>query len=54
MRIFKIKTDGKFDEFSQTHFQLDHEEAVLENWLENNSNDIYNGPAFSDQKRIAK
>jgi hypothetical protein len=40
MRIFKIMADGKFDEFSQTHFPLHHEEAVLEDWLENNSNDI--------------
>jgi hypothetical protein len=40
MRIFSIKEDGKFEEFSQTHFHVDHEEAVLENWLESNSDDI--------------
>lgn len=40
MRIFNIKEDGKFDEFSQTHFHVDHEESVLENWLESNSDDI--------------
>lgn len=40
MRIFSIKDDGKFEEFSQTHFHANHEESVLENWLENNSNDI--------------
>ena len=40
MRIFSIKEDGKFEEFSQTHFHVDHEESVLENWLENNSDDI--------------
>jgi hypothetical protein len=40
MRIFSIKEDGKFEEFSQTHFHVDHEESVLENWLESNSDDI--------------
>ncbi len=40
MRIFSIKKDGKFEEFSQTHFHVDHEESVLENWLETNSDDI--------------
>lgn len=40
MRIFSIKEDGKFEEFSKTHFHVDHEESVLENWLENNSDDI--------------
>jgi hypothetical protein len=40
MRIFSIKDDGKFEEFSQTRFHADHEESVLENWLERNSDDI--------------
>lgn len=40
MRIFNIKEDGRFEEFSQTHFRADHEESVLENWLESNSDDI--------------
>ena len=40
MRIFSIKDDGKFEEFSQTHFHANHEESVLENWLESNSDDI--------------
>lgn len=40
MRIFSIKDDGKFEEFSRTHFHADHEESVLENWLESNSDDI--------------
>ena len=40
MRIFNIKEDGKFEEFSQTHFYANHEEAVLENWLESNSDNI--------------
>ena len=34
MRIFSIKEIGKFEEFSQTNFHVDHEESVLENWLE--------------------
>lgn len=40
MRIFSVKEDGKFEEFSQTHFHADHQEAVLESWLESNSDDI--------------
>ncbi len=40
MRIFSIKEDGKFEEFSQTHFHVNHEESVLENWLEGNSDNI--------------
>lgn len=40
MRIFSIKEDGKFEEFSQIHFHVDHEESVLENWLESNSDEI--------------
>jgi hypothetical protein len=34
MRIFNIKEDGKFEEFSPTRFHADHEESALENWLE--------------------
>jgi hypothetical protein len=40
MRIFSIKEDGKFEEFSRKYFQVEHEESLLENWLENNSDDI--------------
>jgi len=40
MRIFSIQNDGRFEEFSQTHFHLNYEETVLENWLESNSDDI--------------
>ena len=40
MRIFSIQQDGKFEEFSQTHFHANHEESVLETWLESNPNDI--------------
>ncbi len=40
MRIFKINTDGKFEEFSKIHFPIQYEESILENWIENNSDDI--------------
>lgn len=46
MRIFSIKEDGKFEEFSQTHFHVDHEESVLENWLESNSDEILEDGKF--------
>jgi len=34
MRIFSIKEDRKFEEFSQTNLHVDYEESVLEIWLE--------------------
>ena len=38
MRIFSIEKDGTFKEYSEIPFQKDHEEAILENWLETNPN----------------
>jgi len=49
MRIFSIKEDGKFEEFSQTHFHIDHEESVLENWLESNSDEYPSSPRSFSQ-----
>jgi hypothetical protein len=40
MRLFGIHTDGKFSEYVQTPFQLNHEEALLEDWLESNPDGI--------------
>jgi hypothetical protein len=40
MRVFGIQSDGKFSEFVQTPFQVDHEEAILEDWLESNPDGI--------------
>lgn len=40
MRLFGIHNDGKFGEYVQTPFQVDHEEAVLEGWLESNPDGI--------------
>lgn len=40
MRLFGIHSDGKFGEYVQTPFQVDHEEAVLEDWLESNPDGI--------------
>ena len=40
MRIFIIGENDKFKEFSQTPFQANHEEAILENWLETNPDGI--------------
>jgi|GEM_PF-4625994 len=34
MRIFSIKENRKFEEFSQTNLHGDHEKSVLEIWLE--------------------
>mgnify|MGYP001163234682 FL=1 len=40
MRVFGIQSDGKFREYMQTPFQVDHEEAILEEWLESNPDGI--------------
>ena len=40
MRIFSIQNDGEFSEYVQTPFQVAHEEAVLEDWLESNPDGI--------------
>ncbi|MBN1190834.1 MAG: DUF91 domain-containing protein [Dehalococcoidales bacterium] len=40
MRLFGIETNGKFKEFIKTPFQSNQEEAVLEEWLESNPEDI--------------
>ncbi len=40
MRLFGIHNDGKFIEYVQIPFQLEHEEVVLENWLESNPDGI--------------
>ncbi|KAF0221371.1 MAG: hypothetical protein FD174_509 [Geobacteraceae bacterium] len=40
MRVFSIQSDGKFHEYMQTPFQIHHEEAILEDWLESNPDGI--------------
>jgi hypothetical protein len=40
MRVFGIEPDGKFKEYVQTPFQVQHEEAILESWLESNPDGI--------------
>ncbi len=40
MRVFGIEPDGKFREYIQTPFQVQHEEAMLESWLEANPDGI--------------
>jgi endonuclease NucS-like protein len=40
MRVFGVQPDGQFSEYVQTPFQVDHEEAVLEDWLESNPDGI--------------
>lgn len=40
MRVFAIEPDGKFREYVQTPFQLQHKEAILEDWLESNPDGI--------------
>jgi hypothetical protein len=40
MKVFAIQPDGKFSEYVQTPFQVDHEETILEDWLESNPDGI--------------
>ena len=40
MRVFSIGADGTFTEYLKTLFQSDHEETVLENWLNSNPDGI--------------
>lgn len=40
MRVFGVQSDGQFREYVQTPFQVEHEEAVLEDWLESNPDGI--------------
>ena len=40
MKIYSITSDGKFKEYAEFGFQDEHQEAVLETWLENNPENI--------------
>ena len=40
MRVFSVESDGKFTEYDQLPFEVDHEESVLEEWLECNPDGI--------------
>ena len=40
MRVFSIGSDGEFTEYEQLPFKMDHEESVLEEWLESNPDGI--------------
>ena len=36
MRVFNVQPDNSFTEYVRSQFQADHEESVLEKWLESN------------------
>ena len=40
MRVFAVGSDGDFTEYEQLQFQVEHEESVLEEWLESNPDGI--------------
>ena len=40
MRLFRIEPNGRFVEYMLTSFKVQHEEAVLEDWLESSPNSI--------------
>ena len=40
MKIYSITPDDKFKEYAEFGFQEEHQEAVLETWLENNPENI--------------
>ncbi len=40
MRVYGVEPDGKFREYIPTPFQAEHEEVILEDWLEENPDGI--------------
>ncbi len=40
MRVFRIDAEGDFTEYNRTHFAAEHEERILEKWLEDNPQGI--------------
>ena len=40
MKIYGVDPDGKFREYVPTPFQIEHREAILEDWLEENPDGI--------------
>lgn len=40
MRVFRVEQNGQFREYVETPFHADHEEIVLESWLEANPDSI--------------
>ena len=40
MRVFEVQSEGQFKEYVQKPFELEHQEAVLEDWLEANPDGI--------------
>ena len=40
MRVFSVEPDGEFTEYEPVPFEADHEESVLEGWLESNPGGI--------------
>ena len=45
MRVFSVGSDGRFTEYERVPFEADHEESVLEEWLESNPDGVFeDGP----------
>ncbi|MEA3351161.1 MAG: endonuclease NucS, partial [Chloroflexota bacterium] len=40
MKLYGITSKSKFKEYVEIEFQVEHREVLLEDWLENNSDDI--------------
>lgn len=40
MKVYGVEPNGKFREYVSTPFQVEHEEAILEDWLEQNPDGI--------------
>ena len=40
MRVFSVESDGGFTEYERLPFKMEHEESVLEKWLESNPDGI--------------
>ena len=45
MRVFSVGSDGRFTEYERVPFEADHEESILEEWLESNPDGVFeDGP----------
>ena len=53
MRVFSVGSDGRFTEYERVPFEADHEESVLEEWLESNPDGVIeDGPLLIIGRQI--
>ena len=54
MRVFSVGSDGRFTKYERVPFEADHEESVLEEWLESNPDGVFeDGPLLIIGRQVA-